>query len=434
MMSAELRRNLWLEISQTRLAAIPLLLALIFWGLSSMREPDDYQFLSGAALVLFTLICSLWGAHLASSSITEEAQAQTWDWQRLSSQSPAELMVGKLFGSTVLAWYGGAWCLAAHLALTVLTRQLPSANWLCLSIASAVIIQAGSMLLTLSTPPDQRPVHQQKRGMSALRLLIIIIVLQSIGGLGSKLANSNSTVQWYGADIQLLTFVAVSSIFWAAWALFGCVQRLSTLLRCPTTPAPWLIFVVWCMFYFAGFTHVFADIINSKEAISGAAYYCITAYIVALVLALTLALQEDQSPVSWRMWLTALRNRHYPLAWQRTPRWIATLIPVFIALCFAIFETTTTSPWLLSTPLVLLLRDAVILYCLYWTPGRTRPQLAFSIYLLLVYLLLPYLLSPLKLLFYPSMENPALSLMGFGIEAVLAIAFCNYRWKTFYAN
>jgi len=188
------------------------------------------------------------------------------------------------------------------------------------------------------------------------------------------------------------------------------------------------------MFYFAGFTHGFAGVINTNEAISSAGYYGITAYLVALALALVLALQEDKSPVSWRMWLTALRNRQYPLAWQRTPRWIATLAPVLVALCFAIFATPVLSPWLLIAPLLLLLRDTAVLYSLYWTPERTRPQLAFSIYLLLVYLLLPYLLSPLKPFFYPSMENPALSLMGFGIEAVLATAFCVHRWKNFYAN
>jgi hypothetical protein len=434
MMSAELRRNLWLEISQTRLAAIPLLLALTFWGLSSMRDEVDYQLLSGAALILFTIICALWGAHLASSSITEEAQAQTWDWQRLSSQSPAELMAGKLFGSTVLAWYGGAWCLAAYLVFTVMSGQMPSGSWLCLSVAGAVFIQAGSMLLTLSTPPDQRPVHQQKRGMGALRLLAIIIVLQSIAGLGSKLASSNSTAQWYGAEISLLHFVSVSAIFWAAWAVFGCVQRLSTLLRCPTTPTPWLIFVIWCMFYFAGFSHGLADAINTNIDIPSAGYYGISAYLVALALALILVLQEDKSPVSWRMWLTALRNREYPFVWQRTPRWIATLVPVFIALCFAIIEVEAVSPWLLSAPLLLLLRDAAVLYSLHWTPERTRPQLAFSIYLLLVYLLLPYLLSPMKPFFYPGTENPALSLLAFGIEAVLAALFCVHRWNKYYAN
>lgn len=434
MMSAELRRNLWLEISQTRLVVIPLLLALIFWGLGSMRDPIDFQLLGSASLVLFALICTLWGAHLASSSITEEAQAQTWDWQRLSSQSPVELMTGKLFGSTVLAWYGGAWCLAAYFVFTVLAGQLPNASWLCLSIGGAILIQAGSMLLTLSTPPDQRPVHRQKRGIGVLRLLAIIFVLQIIGSLGSKLASTSSVVPWYGADISLQNFAAVSAIFWAAWAVFGCTQRLSTLLRCPTTPAPWLIFVVWCMFYFAGFSQGIAAAINSDKPFSVAGYHGVIAYLVALTLVMTLVLLEDKSPVSWRTWFTALRNRLYQLAWQRTPRWIATLVPVVVALCFAISETSTISPWLLAAPLLLMLRDAAVLYGLHWTPARTRPQLAFSIYLLLVYVLLPYLLSPLKPLFYPSMENPALSILVFGVEAAVAAAFCFRRWKKFYAN
>lgn len=434
MMSAELRRNLWLEIRQTRLVVIPLLLALIFWGVGSIRDEIDYQFLSGAALALFTLVCALWGSHLASSSITEEAQAQTWDWQRLSSQSPTELMAGKLFGSTVLAWYGGAWCLAAYLAFTVMAGQLPSVSWLCLSIAGAVFIQAGSMLMSLGTPPDQRPVYQQKRGMGALRLLVIIIVLQSIAGLGSQLTNSNIAAQWYGADIALLPFVAISVIFWAAWAVFGCVQRLSTLLCCPTTPVPWLIFVVWCMFYFAGFTHGFVDTINTKGAIPGDGYYGVSAYLIALLLVLILVLQEDKSPVSWRMWVSALHNRKYSIAWQRTPLWIATLVPGLIALCFAMIETKLAPPWILSAPLLLLLRDAAVLFSLSWTSGRTRPQLAFSIYLLLVYLLLPYLLSPLKPLLYPSLENPAFSILAFSVEGLLAVVFCIYRWGKFYAG
>jgi len=441
MISAELRRNLWLEISQTRLAVIPLLLALIFWGLgsmhefASMREPViDYQFLSGAALVLFTLICTLWGAHLASNSISEEAQAQTWDWQRLSSQSPTELLIGKLFGSTVLAWYGGAWCIAAYLVFSVLGGHLPSISWLCLSLAGAVFIQAGAMLMTLSTPPDQRPVHQQKRGVGAVRLLVILVVLQTIGGLGMRLIKSDTAALWYGFDIDLLPFVAGTAIFWAAWAAFGCVQRLSTLLRCPTTPTPWLIFVVWCMFYFAGFTHGLAAGDKTNNMIPGGNYYGVTAYLVALSLVLVLALQEDKSPVPWRMWLTALRNKQYPLAWQRTPRWVATLALAFIALCFAILDTPMLSPWLLVAPLLLLLRDAAVLYGIHWTPVRTRPQLAFSIYLLLVYLLLPYLFGPLRALFYPSTETPALSALGFGIEAVLAAAFCLRRWNRFYRN
>lgn len=436
MMSAELRRNLWLELSPVRLAIIPLLLALIFWGVGSVDNTVDYRTLSWTALILFTLICTLWGAQLATSSITEEAHAQTWDWQRLSSQSPAELMTGKLLGSTVLAWYGGAWCLAAYVVFSVMGGQLPRVSWLCLSIAGAIFVHAGSMLMTLGIPPDQRPVHQQKRGMGALRLLIIVIALQSIIGLGTQLYESSAVTKWYGFKISRLPFMAGSTIFWAAWAVYGCTQRLSTLLRCPTTPAPWLVFVVWGMFYFAGFTHGLglAEGVNSPGVIPLSNYYGLTAYFVALSLTVLLVLHEDKSPIQWRQWLAALGNRQYRLAWQRTPRWIATLAPVFAALSYAILDTQELSPWLLVSPLLLLLRDSAVLYSLFWTPSRARPELAFLIYLLLVYLLLPYLLSAFKPFFYPTMESPELSAWIFGIEAALAIGFCAFRWRKFYAR
>ena len=432
MMSAELRRNLWLEISLTRLAVIPLLLGLIFWGLSNVRDSFDPQFLSGAARIFFTLVCTIWGAYLASSSITEEAQAQTWDWQRLSSQRPSELMIGKLFGSTVLAWYGGAWCLVAYLVFTALAGEMPSVSWLVLLPASAVLIQAGSMLLTLGIPPDQRTVNQQRRGMGILRLLAILFVLQGLAGLGAELANSDSSVQWYGANMAFLPFAAVSILVWAGWAVFGCVQRLSTLLRCPTTPAPWLLFVVWSMFYFSGFAEGIAPKISLAGLETDFSFLSLTMYSVSLVLALFMVLQEDKSPVLWRMWLSALRNEKYTLAWQRTPRWFATIGITLVVLGYALAKNSYISSWLLIAPLILFLRDAAVLYSLYWTPKRTRPQLAFAVYLLLVYLLLPYLLAPLRPLFLPDPGNIALSVLGFILEAAAAITFCVFRWKAFY--
>jgi hypothetical protein len=187
------------------------------------------------------------------------------------------------------------------------------------------------------------------------------------------------------------------------------------------------------MFYFAGFTQGLAEGVNSP-GIPLDNYYGLTAYIVALGLTVLLVLHEDKSQVHWRQWLAALRNRQYRLAWQRTPRWVATLALVFAALLYAILDAPELSPWLLVSPLLLLLRDSAVLYSLFWTPARTRPELAFSIYLLLVYVLLPYLFGTFKLLFHPSMQAPQLSAWSFGIEAALAIGFCAFRWRKFYAS
>ena len=436
MMSAELRRNLWLEISLTRLIVIPLILALVLWSLAITGDTINYQLLGGAALMLFGLICIIWGANLASSSITEEAQAQTWDWQRLSSQTPNELVLGKLFGSTVLAWYGGAWCLSAYVVFTLLAGDTPVISWLFLSVAGAIFFHASAMLLTLSTPPEQRPVYQQKRGIGAVKLLLLLLILLALQSLGSLIFLSDkgaiATVGWHGADFSLLTFVTVSTIVWAGWAVFGCLQRLSTLLRCPTTPTPWLLFVVWCMVYLSGFT--LDSLASIKATLPATTYFGIAAYLVAVALTWGLAWQEDKAPVQWRLWLAAWHNRQYSLLWQRTPRWIATLPLIVIALSVSLLHAEMPAPWLLSAPLLLLLRDTAVLYGLCWTPERKRPQLAFTIYLLLVYVLLPYLLTSLRPIFYPSFENPVLSISAFGIEVVFAAAFCLYRWRKYYKN
>jgi hypothetical protein len=108
--NAEFRRNIWLEINFTRLIAFPLVLALVFWAFFTSRNDDSFEavstYLEGIALILFGAITVLWGAQLASNSIAEEAQGQTWNWQRLSAQHPATLVIGKLLA--VRSWRGTA--------------------------------------------------------------------------------------------------------------------------------------------------------------------------------------------------------------------------------------------------------------------------------------------------------------------------------------
>ena len=48
---------------------------------------------------------------MAAGAVVGEVRARTWDNQRLSSLSAAELMWGKLIGAPILVWYGGAICL-----------------------------------------------------------------------------------------------------------------------------------------------------------------------------------------------------------------------------------------------------------------------------------------------------------------------------------
>lgn len=431
-LNAEFHRNMWLEINFTRLITIPLVLVLIFWALFISKDEPGVDIdsmgnhLSGAAMSLFALITVLWGAQLAGNSLIEEAQAQTWDWQRLSAQSPVKLIIGKLFGSTILAWYGGICCLIAYFIFAQSTLQGIRWSWLILAISSAIFTHASVMLLTLITPPEQRPAYQQKRSMSIAKVFMLLLALYGIGLLTVIWTGDHiSIVHWYGIDFSLIPFCTWSMVIWASWSVFGCIKRTSTLLRCPTTPAAWLAFVVFCMIYFMGFT---------PARPSGAAhYYGEIAFLTIFCLLCSIALLESKAPLHLRLWIDALHRKAYPHAWQNTPRWVATFMLSLAVMLIAIPSSSVDLKVLLPVAIFLFVRDMAVLYWFHWTPHPKRPYLAFSIYLLLVYLLLPFLLKPLNWLFYPNPNTPISTLAFFLLEAIVAVAFLLQRWEGYYS-
>ena len=109
-MNPELRRNLWLELSASRMALMAGVLGLIF-GIAWLSAPEDgdrYKTLATVGETLFGLIVGLWGSFKAGRSVSDEIREKTWDFQRLSALSPASMMLGKLFGATAYVWFGGA--------------------------------------------------------------------------------------------------------------------------------------------------------------------------------------------------------------------------------------------------------------------------------------------------------------------------------------
>ncbi len=435
--NAEFRRNIWLEINFTRLIAFPLVLALIFWAFFTGQSSDTADInqssihLSGVALVLFGAITVLWGAQLASNSIIEESLAQTWDWQRLSAQHPAILVTGKLFGSTILAWYGGLCCLVAYSIISHSTLGGIKFNWIVLAVSSAIFAQASAMLLALSIPPEQRLVAQQKNTANVSRLFAVVLSLAG-GALllalwGGESSRTEPQVRWYSGHFNQLPFFTLSALVWAAWSVYGCVQRMSTLLRSPTTPLQWLVFSIFCMFYFAGFTP--PVLINGQDG----HYYGQTAFGVIASLVVGIALFETKAPLQWRLWFNAWRAKQYLRTWQRTPRWIATFVLSLPVFAIALFNSDPAFSSIIAVLPLMFLRDIAVLYWFHWTPQPRRPYLAFAIYLLLVYLLLPFLLKALSWLFYPNPNSPIITLGIFIVETAVAVAFLIQRWDEYYS-
>ena len=112
-MNPEFQRNVWLELTPRRMILMVALLALAFLA-AALSGGKDYG-TGGTAEWIFYAIVVVWGTRNAATAVVGEIRDRTWDMQRLSSLSAATMTWGKLFGSTIYNWFGGAICLAVLL-------------------------------------------------------------------------------------------------------------------------------------------------------------------------------------------------------------------------------------------------------------------------------------------------------------------------------
>ena len=135
----EVKRHFWLEFSLHRAIIMPVILGVIFliaYMTSSANkfaiQPQYYAGLQAVAITaetLFGIIIFYWGSYRASGAIVEEINANTWDYQRLSSLSAWSLGWGTIVGSTLYVWYGALICLTVFSAAAFLIVPLSTITY-----------------------------------------------------------------------------------------------------------------------------------------------------------------------------------------------------------------------------------------------------------------------------------------------------------------
>ena len=176
-MNPEFKRNLWLEMSPSRLAIMPGVLALIGLLVYVLNPDDPQRSLFVAFSVLFVGLTVGWGSLLVVSSINNEVSERTWDQQRLSALSPWDMAWGKLFGSAAYAWYGGLLCaLVAVVAALSGPAFWSRCVWLLVGAVGTVALHAWLMASRLHT----LDIRSEKASGMAGRLFGVFLVLQTL--------------------------------------------------------------------------------------------------------------------------------------------------------------------------------------------------------------------------------------------------------------
>ena len=254
-MNPEFKRNLWLEMSPTRLAIMPGVLALIGLLVYVLNPDDPQRSLFVAFSVLFVGLTVGWGSLLVVSSINNEVSERTWDQQRLSALSPWDMAWGKLFGSAAYAWYGGLLCaLVAVVAALSGPAFWSRCVWLLVGAVGTVALHAWLMASRLHT----LDIRSEKSSGMAGRLFGVFLVLQTLPVIFMVLRDPSSPDReglgsWWGWGLPLSIQSLLVALLLLALGLLALWRSMGKQLMVRGVPWAWALGVLGLGWVIAGF-------------------------------------------------------------------------------------------------------------------------------------------------------------------------------------
>lgn len=389
----EFVRNLWLELTPMRLVMMPLLLVLVF-VIAGKGSGRDYSS-ANTALTLFLIVTVCWGSKLAADALLDEYAQGTWDTQRLSGLSAAQMAFGKLFGGPACAWYGGLPCLLVYAVSA--PQGAARLSTLFSAVALAISLHALCLLATLLAA-RRTPRLSAPRGL--LLLLMFVLVSWSYGFTRRDLALVEMPVRWYGHDWTPDGFTSFSLACLLGWSVLGLYRALREELAFRDAPLAWIGFVLFAWLYAGGFVWngetpaPLALQLAIAVAISGA-----TTYVLLLI--------ERKDWLRLRRLLAALRERPAD-PWRigaLLPLWLCSALlgvvaVLLLALHVVVLPPTPRPVADLATLLALLLflgRDLALVLALNFTRNPRRADGAALLFFAVLYGLLPLLFGRAEL-------------------------------------
>jgi hypothetical protein len=325
-MNPEFKRNLWLEISPSRLIIMPVVLGLItaLFVVATDKLLEDKLFVAASALC--AALVAGWGSFAVVASINSEVAERTWDQQRLSALTPWEMAWGKLLGSAAYAWYGGLLCALVALAVALLQPgALARCAWILTGLIATVALHAWLMASRLHTL-DTRV--EKSTGMVG-RLFGLFLVLQLLPVIFLFIGRDSQEARdgwWWNLDwpMAMQNFVLASLLL--ALGLLALWRSMSKQLMLRTVPWAWVVGIVALGLIVAGYTT------DSKMHAMPLLVIAITA-IAATYFAL---FTEKNNLLVWRAVIFHWKNSSMRRFLQDVPLWVVSFV---VALVFAAVYT-----------------------------------------------------------------------------------------------
>ncbi len=441
-MNPEFRRNVWLELTARRVFTMTATLLLIFFAAALTSDSVP----ASAAVWLYYFIVVFWGARNASLSVVGEIRDRTWDFQRLSSLGAAQMTWGKLFGSTIFNWYGGALCLAVIFAYR-LTHSGLAASLINLVyfVVIGVIAQSVALLASL-VASLRRQTHTRLEVFSyqaagIFAALVAYYVWSAADPAGSIMGRRtlSDVIPWWAHRFDSHIFLIVSLALFAGWTLVGCYRAMRLELKMRNGPLVWLAFLVFIGLYVAGFDAWLPNNWTLGESSAIALRLALAAWTFGFITYLMVFL-EPKDAVLYR-WLGAqVSSGRIGSALWRLQGWMMSYLAalgVTAALVAWFVKADAQAAAAFTIALFgFLTRDVMIVVLLQSLPGPRRGDFAALVSLFALYVLIPAILRALALkgaliLFYPTLSDPVwLSAVIVWVEALAIVGLAASRIAT----
>jgi hypothetical protein len=334
----EIQRNAWIELSVVKLILLPCIFILVlFLYISYYAKIDTSAYLSYSKLLSNSVFfvglgfLSTVGLFKASTAVTDEANIGTWVLQRLTPVHPWTMAFGKLFGPSILGWYGG---LVGFLLLTLIAvingfskSEINHLLWIyLLGMIGSMGIQAFVIFLTLfRLNRVDIGLKIRSNRFRALGFLGLILFSNIIFSILSEVNATDETqpMSWYGISFQPLPINTIVILYFTAWAVFALRKAMGTVLREHNSIYPIIYFLACSSFIIFGFS------IGSKSAqsLEGGifeSFEYISSILIIVVLLFALLLEDKTVSIIHNI---VLRFKQNPKKWAYIlPSWIVIFI------------------------------------------------------------------------------------------------------------
>lgn len=246
-MKAEITKYIWTDCSANKVKILFLVLAFIFGICALQYGMQGLQSTSLTVAVLF----GIWGIIPCSNSVSEEVIAGTWDQQRLSPQSAADLAFGKIIGAPLFQMLGMLLSIIVFVTVSGVSYT-EEIRLVLLLIPGIFSLLAFAVMASIESAAAMR-MHRRKKSGNSLPFFLVILI--PVIGLVPALIRSNldTIIIWWGVNLSLFSFLLLTAGFAMIWTTIGAYRAMLRELCFPTTPVFFGSFIIFLAFYLAPF-------------------------------------------------------------------------------------------------------------------------------------------------------------------------------------